>query len=153
MKKLSIFLVIIMLFSLSGCARKNHKKIIKEAVEELKTQWEEVYEESKYDHDGHFEIKNTRIITIKENNEKTLKNVSYIVEFEIFTDSKGTAPYYTPTRTYNSVVVYDDGKMEVKERNILTSAFYISKNGYNYSKVIESVDDYGDKYNCEEKLK
>ena len=142
-----------MLFSLSGCAKNNHKKMIKEAVKEVKAQWEELYEKSEEKPDGYFEIKNTRFITLKENNERTLKDLDYIIEFEIYEDSKGSAPYYLHAGTYNCVVVYDDGKMEVRERNPLTSAFYLSENGYDFSKVIESVKDYGDKYNCKETLK
>ena len=153
MKKLSIFFVVIaLLFSLTGCG-KGHNKLIKKAVDEVKHNWEHTFSSLTNENDGHFEIKNTRIVTIKENTEKTFKDVSYIIEFEIYTDVKGTAPYYLPATTYNSVTVYKDGKMEVRERNLLTSSVHLSKNGYDYSNVIESVKDYGSKYNCTETFK
>ena len=75
MKKLLCFLIsIILLISLVSCGNSgagindpisSYDGIVKYAIGALKTEWKDIY--SKYDTDGHFEIKNTRVIEIKDN--------------------------------------------------------------------------------------
>ena len=162
MKKLALILAVVLLFSLTACADAAQSgtqgsgaegKIISQAAEELKKEWEAIYDgDSMTDTDGHFEIKNTRVIIFRENDIKEFENVAYIVEFELYTDYFGAAPYYYSADICSSVVVYEDGTMEVARHNLIEaySAKYYS---YDYTAFIEAVNDYGSEYNCTETLR
>ena len=153
MKKFfSLLLVICLVFSLSSCGNDNsQKELVDDAIKELKSTWENIYDNSKIKTDGYFAIKNTRVISIKENNTEEFENIDYIVEFVLYTDYSGSAPYYKNVGIYDTVVVYKDGTMEV-QRNLIN--LYRSKYFSNdFSDFIKSIDDYGDKYNCIEDLK
>ena len=112
----------------------------------------EFYTDSKVETDGHFEIKNTRVVNIKENNTEEFKNIDYIVEFILYTDYYGSAPYYQIVGIDDTVVVHKDGTMEVQRMNLINNyrAMHYSND---FSDFIKSIDDYGDKYNCIEDLK
>ena len=129
---------------------KTHDSVITKAIAELKDCWEDIYEESKVATDGHFEIKNTRIITLKSNDIELFDNVKYIIEFELYTDYFGSAPYYEDVGTYDTVVVYNSGKMDIKTN--LIRAYRNTTYQTDYSDFIKSVDDYCEYYNCVEKL-
>lgn len=150
MKKLySLLLVLCLIFSLSACGT-DKNDIVSKAVSVLENHWEDLYEDSKVETDGHFEIKNTRVVNIKENNTEEFKNIDYIVEFILYTDYLGSAPYYENVGIDDTVVVYKDGTMEV-QRNLINR--YRNKYYSNDYDFIKSIDDYGDKYNCIEDLK
>ena len=151
MKKLySLLLVLCLIFSLSACGT-DKNDIVSKAVSVLENHWEDLYEDSKVETDRHFEIKNTRVVNIKENNTEEFKNIDYIVEFILYTDYYGSAPYYQIVGIDDTVVVYKDGTMEVQRNliNLYRSKYYSN----DFSDFIKSIDDYGDKYNCIEKLK
>ena len=151
LKKLAIFLLVfVMIFSLAGCAKRGHRKMIKQAIEEVKHSWQHTYSYLNNGNDGHFEIKNTRVITIKENTNKDFKDVSYVIEFEIYSDYFSTAPYYYSIDMHDQVIVYKDGKMEVPNKDVFKNSTMQSKESM--EKVIASIDDYGDKYNYIENL-
>ena len=150
MKKLySLLLVLCLIFSLSACGT-DKNDIVSKAVSVLENHWEDLYEDSKVETDGHFEIKNTRVVNIKENNTEEFKNIDYIVEFILYTDYLGSAPYYENVGIDDTVVVHKDGTMEV-QRNLINR--YRNKYYSNDYDFIKSIDDYGDKYNCIEDLK
>ena len=154
MKKLcSLILVLCLIFSLSACGNDNfQKELVDEAIKELKSSWEDIYDDSSVKTDGYFEIKNTRVIEIKKNDIEEFEDVDYIIEFVLYTDYFGSAPYYSNVGVTDSVVIYDNGDMEVSNVNILrmySSRYYT----YDYSDIIKEVNDYGDKYNCVENLK
>lgn len=151
MKKLcSLLLVLCLTFSLSACGT-DKNDIVSKAVSVLENHWEDLYEDSKVETDGHFEIKNTRVVNIKENNTEEFKNIDYIVEFILYTDYYGSAPYYQNVGIDDTVVVHKDGTMEVQKNliNLYRSKYYSN----DFSDFIKSIDDYGDKYNCIEDLK
>ncbi len=151
MKKLySLLLVLCLIFSLSACET-DKNDIVSKAVSVLENHWEDLYEDSKVETDGHFEIKNTRVVNIKENNTEEFKNIDYIVEFILYTDYFGSAPYYQNASIDDTVVVHKDGTMEVQRNliNLYRSKYYSN----DFSDFIKSIDDYGDKYNCIEDLK
>lgn len=151
MKKLySLLLVLCLIFSLSACGT-DKNDIVSKAVSVLENHWEDLYEDSKVETDGHFEIKNTRVVNIKENNTEEFKNIDYIVEFILYTDYFGSAPYYQNVGIDDTVVVHKDGTMEVQRNliNLYRSKYYSN----DFSDFIKSIDDYGDKYNCIEDLK
>ena len=126
--------------------------LINSALDELISTWEDIYEEEASESDGYFEIKNTRVIKIKENDLEEFENVDYIIEFVLYTDYFGSAPYYSLATTADTVVVYDNGDMEVYPQNLLR--LYSAKHfSYDYSDIVKSVEDYGDKYNCVRNLK
>ena len=151
MKKLySLLLVLCLIFSLSACGT-DKNDIVSKAVSVLENHWEDLYEDSRVETDGHFEIKNTRVVNIKENNTEEFKNIDYIVEFILYTDYFGSAPYYQNVGIDDTVVVHKDGTMEVQRNliNLYRSKYYSN----DFSDFIKSIDDYGDKYNCIEDLK
>ena len=129
-----------------------HDAVITEAVEELKDCWEDLYKESKGKTDGYFEIKNTRVITVKENDIEIFDDVAYIVEFDLYTDYRGSAPYYEAVGIYDTVVVYKSGEMETVSSNLFR---VYRSNTYqtDFSNIIQDIADYHGHYNCTEKLK
>ena len=153
MKKLcSLILVLCLIFSLSACNNNSQEKMIKDAIDNLKFEWRERYYISKTENDGYFEIKNTRVIKFKDNDVDLFENVNYIIEFVLFTDNYGLAPYYSCAQNSNSVIVYKDGSLDVLQANLLLE-YTATRGVYDYSNIVESVKDYGEKYNCVEILK
>ncbi len=151
-KAISILLALILAVSLCSCSLGKDKRVTA-AIDTLKEFWTEEYSRDYYKEigsDGHFEIKNTRIIEIKENNTAMFKDVDYIVEFVLFTDYYGGSLYYESTPMYNSVIVYKNGTSKVDSDYV--SRYRNTNLSNDYSAFIESIDDFGDKYNCAEKL-
>ncbi len=150
MKRISaILLVLILTWGLSAC-NSNDNDMVSKAINELKNHWEKMYDKTNVDTDGYFEIKNTRVVNIKENNTDEFKDVNYIVEVVLYTDYFGSAPYYQVVGIDDTVVVFKDGSMEVQSNliNRYRSKYYSN----DFSDFIESIYDYSDKYNCIEKL-
>lgn len=164
MKKcIAIILIIISVLCFTACGNPNteptettketpkHQEIVTEATAQLKKYWKQAYDEYDIETDGYFEIKNTRVITIKENEIERFKDVAYIIEYELYTDYMGSAPYYENCDVNNNVVVYQNGTMD-----IVSNLIRIYKNETyqtDYSDFIEAIDDYHDQYNCAEILK
>ena len=166
-KAVIILLLFVMMFSFVSCGiielNGNNSEIVnnsqesskndtqvREAIKNLKDKWRDIYNEElkdrDYNHDGYFEIKNTRVINIKNNTIEEFKDVSCIVEFILYTDYFFSAPYYEDAGTYNSVTIYKDNTMEVNSGNPMRryrSKHYTS----DFSEFIESIEDYHDKYN------
>ena len=129
-----------------------HHEIVTKATAQLKAYWREKYKETQFDNtDGYFEIKNTRVITIKDNEIELFQDVVYIIEYDLYTDYMGSAPYYENCGIDDTVVVYKDGTMDVSRNlvRIYRSAYFQTE----YSAFIETIDDYHGQYNCIEKLK
>ena len=165
---IAVLLLWVMLLSLAACGSPPEEgvvpmddseitgSVVPKAVSALKGRWKDIYSESgkKYgtETDGYFEIKNTRVFTIRETDVEEFRDVAYIVEFMLFTDYYGLAPYYrNVTGLDSSVVVYRSGKMEVRELlNQYIAKYYVG----NYSQLsfIESIQDYGDRFDCTEHL-
>ena len=147
MKKISLLLALILAFSVFACGCSEKSGIIEDAVETLEETWEDMYNEGNLDTDGYFEIKNTRFITIKENDKELFEDVEYVVEFVIFTDYFGSAPYYWETTSNNCVLVHKDGTMTVPTANIFNRYRSLTYEN-DFSDIIESIEDCGDEYNC-----
>ena len=146
---LTVLLALTIVICLTACGGKTDR-VASKAVKELEDRWEEIYDESPDLSDKHFEIKNTRVITIKDNDTEQFKDIKYVVEFVLFTDYFGTSPYYSDAGLYNNVIVYKDGTMEVTSNYF---RLYSNMNfDFDYSEIIESIDDLDDKYNCEKEL-
>lgn len=160
MKKiLATILVLVFSLTLTACNKEEndinnqHNELITKSIEELEKVLKEEHNKSNYSNsDGYFEIKNTRIIEIKDNDVEIFKDMDYIVEFLSFDDFYGSAPYYRYTGMYESVAVYKSGKIEPQQTNpfrIYSTQTYT----YDFSNIIKSITDYNNKYNCVKYLK
>ena len=159
MKKLLCFFIsIILVISLVSCGSSgagindpisSYDGIVKDAIGALKTEWKDIY--SKYDTDGYFEIKNTRVIEIKDNDISAFKDVKYIIEFILFTDYYGSAPYYSEAVVSNVAVIYKNGNAEIT--GDLFRRYSSATYSYDYSDIIKNIVDCGGKYNLIEYLK
>ena len=158
-KTLSIFLSLCLMLCLCACGSDNsgeknkskekndnkYDKIIKSAIADLTEHWDEEFDKSSVENDKYLEIKNTRIISIKDNDIDYFKDVDYVVEFIILTDYYGSAPYYNVTTQYNNVVFYKDGSRKITSDFFrrYTSITYST----DYSDIIHSIKDFDDTYN------
>ena len=145
MKKLStIILLIGIILCFSACDNSTHNDIITNAITELENTWETNYQNANINTDKYFEIKSTRIISIKENDIDEFNNVNYVVEFVLFTNYFDTAPYYSCLGQWDCVIVYENGDMEVPRKNIFSN--YSTMNfDYDYSNIIDEITEYKDK--------
>lgn len=164
MKKcIAIIAVIILVLCFTACGKQDmesagtnkevakHHEIITEATAQLMEYWKQSYKESNVEADGYFEIKNARVITIKENEIELFKDVAYIIEYELYSDYMGSAPYYENCGINNNIVVYKNGTMDVASN--LIRVYRNNTYQTDYSNFIEAIDDYHGQYNCTEKLK
>lgn len=160
---IAIIAVMILVLGFTACGKQDaesagankeilkHHEIVTEATVQLMEYWKQFYKESDVETDGYFEIKNTRVITIKENEIALFKDVTYIIEYELYTDYMGSAPYYENCGANNNVVVYKNGTMDVASN--LIRMYRNRTYQTDYSDFIETIDDYHGQYNCIEKLK
>lgn len=125
---------------------RTEKAQVQFALTELKKQWKELYENDMYEKgSGYLEIKNTRLIKIKEETEADLfKNVDYMVEFVLYSNYFGSAPYYGNCGTYDCVVVYKDGSVDFKN---LVSIYRSRTYSADFTGFIENICDYDDAFN------
>ena len=153
----AILALLAVVFCFTACGKQEkknlkHHKMVTAATAQLKKHWKQEYQdENKADTDGYFEITNVRVITIKENDIKLFQDVAYIVEYELYTDYYGSAPYYDNYVVDDTVVVYKNGTMDVSQN--LIWKYRNTAYQTDFSVFIEDIDDYGGQYNCIEKLK
>lgn len=162
---MALALVLVMLLTVTACKSKKKNtapkqdEVVVAAVETLEQHWTELYKQEQYkDEDGYFEIKNTRKIQIKDTvtgadedvAAEMFGDVDCIVEFVLYTEYYPQS-YVSQAPLSTRVIVYDDGRMEVGG-DLLTD-YSRRVYSFDYSGIIESVKDYGDKYNCEKNLK
>ena len=171
-KLLACLFAFVMLLSMTACGSKedDEPKKVKEskkdkeivaAIEMLEEKWAEIYEDESYENDkGYFEIKNIRKIKIKDTlsvdaecadlANETFGNVDYILEFVLYTDYYSSSQPFQ-THIYNEIVVHEDGSMEFSARLLTNYATRVYD--YDYSGIIESIEDYGSLYNYQKNLK
>ena len=163
MKKLALFLAVVLLFGLctSGCggAGGEHDDMIEEAIEVLEEHWADTYDEMENSRDGerHFEIKNTRVITLKKNEYEELEDIEYIVDFALYIDYYGETEYYVEAPSGGpwfggAVAVYRDGDMEVVSNRLVLDAMSDLTAIKPPENPVKKIDDYGDAYNCDKTL-
>ena len=82
---------------------------------------------------------------------KEFSDVSYVIEFALYTNYLFTAPYYMPATYYNdTVIVHKDGSMEVSGNPF---QLYRSRTFDNdFSPFLDEIWDYQGEYNCIETL-
>ena len=151
-RAIAILLILFLLVGMSACGKPEKDETVLQAIQELKEAWKQDYATRATHTDGYFEIKNTRVIYIKDNSVAHFEDVACIVEFELYTDYYGSAPYYMDAGRLDSVTVYKDGTMEVNPMNpilIYSRATYTT----DFSDLIGAITDYGTQYNQTTKLK
>lgn len=153
-KSITLILAVILCIGamVCGCAKKADDGEIDKACEILGERWKEVYDESPFavGDDRHLEIKNTRIVHIKDTGLEELENVDYVIDFVLFTNYTGTAPYYTVSDFYNTVTVYKDGTMN-QDTDVF--AIFTGAYGNDFEKLVKSVEDCEAEYNRVIKVK
>lgn len=110
------------------------------ALQELKFFWADFYE-TDLEEFPYLEVKNARLIDIKESQTGVFENVEYVVEFMLLTNYQSSEPYYADAGVYDMVVFYTDGTVEVTNNlfRIHSAATY----DYDYTGIIESMEDLG----------
>ena len=146
MKK-AIGLIISILLTLSLCAcswlqNLSYNAEVEKALAVLEDGWSEYYVEREAG-DGHVEIRDTRVVKLKENIPEHLQEVDCIVSFDLYTDYLCFAPYYMNVKTMDSVIIYKDGRAELQQMDPLI--VYLRKN-YKNDVTVEVID-LGNAYN------
>ncbi len=158
-KKFSIFVIVILLccsLSFVGCSNSvnvsaTDREYIERAIEIIKQEYVDLYSsfETKQNAlmiDKHTEIKNTRIVWIKENDKQSLENVKCVVLFSILSNFFNDAPYYwmLSEGNYSSVTFYKDGTTQ--NFNAI-SRYQHASYEFNSIEYIEKIVDYEDAFN------
>ena len=126
-------------------------KNVELAISALTRQWRDLYKENKAG-DGHLEIVHTRVVKIDPSADSEFFSkldkgnlIEYMVEFTLYSDYFGSAPYYHNANTCDTVIIYSDGTTEVGMD--LLRSYSIKTYSYDYSKLVKSVKDYGTAFN------
>ena len=95
---------------------------------------------------NYLEIRSTRVVEILPNDNRYLSDIDYIVEFILYSDLYGSAPYYSNAGIYDSVLFYRDGSVDVLRINPIRAYSNTSYN-YDYSDFLGEIYDFGAAYN------
>ena len=120
--------------------------LVEQAIDSVKKEWIKQYDKNSIS-DRYLEIKNTRVITIKDNESEYFKDIDKIVEFVLFSNYFDSAPYYFNATICATYILYKDGRGEVNERDYFNSVRQRTFNS-DFSDVIEKIDDCGGNYNA-----
>lgn len=155
MRKIALLLAVVFTITvcLSGCGKRDnardnvHDDMIKKAIVELESRWSNFFAEWS-DEEKVLEIKNTRVITLHDND--YLNGIEYVVEFALYTAESSESG--TMRRDICMVTVDQDEVMLVRQGDYLL--FKTSQLAYQGEddNIVKRVDDYGDKYNCKKTL-
>ena len=128
-----------------------YSSVVEDAIGQLRETWKEIADEDpEIMPSPYVEIKNTRIIRLAENAGTgvldddivaELNTVDCIIEFMLYTNFYGN-DYTTNPGLYDSVVVFQDGSMQVTKTrlmNYLRTKFYLQ----DFSGVVEEIIDLG----------
>lgn len=152
MKKITLLLMVLSMFA---CAHAQHSYDVETAIETLKDCWrDEVFAFVPEGSEGYFEIKNTRLVQIKdslppddENALEIFGDVDCIVEFVIYSDELGSAPYYPQAENWRCVLIYEDGTMETVMRHPFEE-YRARTYSLDLSGIIQNVIDLNQEYNA-----
>lgn len=141
--------LLLAIFLFSSCTQGESKSQeydgeVQTALAEIKKQWQNLYDQIP-DLEPYLEVKNTRLIFLRKDNEELLEDTHMIVEFILYSNYMGSAPYYDDAGQYNCVAFYEDGSMEVLRGNPFNehrSRTYSS----DFSGIIDSIEDCGSAY-------
>lgn len=149
---IATLVLLICVIAISGCGGNTALKDerVDKAVTALKDYWTGYYaemsgsEKDRANGDWYLEIKNTRLVELGEVENEPLKDVKYVVEFMIYTNFYGVAPYYSNIDVRNTVLIYKDGTVEAGSVSGIPQ--YIAM--HHEAPPIASVHDYGAQYNA-----
>ena len=143
-KIVSILLVLVITSSMfGGCSLKKDERVNK-AVNALTEFWTNKYKELKIE-DTYTEIKDTRVIELKDNDNELLKDIDCIVEFVLYSNYRNIKSYYEALSYGNTVAIKKDGSVEVCKASLIRQ--YINTSNKNdLSDIIENITDYDGEY-------
>lgn len=153
MKRLLLIIMVLVscIAALTGCSgNAATNENVDKAITALKDYWTGYYaetsetEKDRANGDWYLEIKNTRLVELGEVENEPLKDVEYVVEFMIYTNFYGTAPYYNGMDVRNTVLIYKDGTVEAGSVSGIPQ--YIAM--HYEAPPIDAVHDYGAQYNA-----
>lgn len=153
MKRFScILLMLCCLFALPVTTVSEEEQPLAPVIDTLKAAWTAEYQNFGVT-DGYFEIKNTRVITIKDDvsaageyAEAFFGEIAVIYEFILMENWYNAAPYYASTGAMNNVVLYKDGTLEIAPRSLFHD-YRARTYSMDFTGIIESIEDLGPAYN------
>ncbi len=116
---------------------------INDAIEIFSEELEKYYDEFEIEN-RYIEIKNVRIIWLKDNDNELLKDVECIVEFLAFTNYEESEPYYTDVSTFDTIVFRKDGSYVVED---YMSKVHSQTYSWEHTEYIDRITDYDDEFN------
>lgn len=153
-----IIAIIVIVISTTGKSgpNKNMDSVVENSINALKETWTVVYNDiddlvvsktfdTSASEDRKLEIRGVRVVDINSEMHENYKDVDYVVEFTLYSNRYRTAPYYIPEDIYNSVLVYADGRCEVKLRNVFKTMADDFRND-TVIKLVDKVYDFNDEY-------
>lgn len=159
MKKFLTWMLMLMLLIPSALCENEQNEMIEAAIETLKEYWRaEVYSFAPEESAGYLEIKNVRVVKIADAPEAGIENaqeyadeifgeIDCVVEFILYSDTLGMAPYYQNAGAWDCVAVKEDGTMEVLVGNPFDT--YRSRTySMDVSGIVEDVVDFNQEYNA-----
>lgn len=128
--------------------------LVEQALETLKSGW--MQELTKYNEDneqksdGTLKICNTQLVIINQNStdekyERYFEDIEAIIEFEIYSDYYGSAPYYVNAGMNDTVIIRTDGTSELTShyiRNVGNKTY-----DYDFTSIFSEIDNLGNQYN------
>ena len=134
-------LLSVMLFTTSCSSGKDADVI--NAVRSMEDHYHDTFKDRDLPTSGYLRILNTRKITVKDNAPDRLADVRCVVEFVIYVDFYGMAPYYT--NLLHSVTYYKDGHFENLRGGSVIQNFLVMSGDFNADYY--EIEDFGDAYN------
>ena len=111
--------------------------------------WQGLYAEGRAgsgSDDRYLEIRDTRVITIAPNDIEYWDGITCVVEFSLYSNYLGSAPYYSNAGCYDAVVFYADGSCQVPSANPFR-AYSAKTYSADYSGIIGGIYELGTAYN------
>ena len=157
---IAVLLIALIVVIINGTNKKSGGeigKVVDGSIESLKETWELVYndidelvENKTFDtfaaEDRKLEIRGVRVIEVNSEANEAYTDIQYVVEFTLYSNRYRTAPYYVPEDIYDTVIVYKDGRREVRLRNIFKSMADDFRNE-TVTNLVSKVHDFKDEYN------
>jgi hypothetical protein len=95
---------------------------------------------------AYLEIKNTRLIELKDDLADEFEDIDYLVEFLLYSDYFHTAPYYMNATVFDTVTCSDSGACTVPQRNPFL--VWQPRTFGRPADLIASIRDFGPEFNA-----
>lgn len=131
-------------------AEAKYDEVVSDCTRELENYWEKIYDmtDGLDKADRIIEIKNVRVIKINSDKDPQFKNIKYIVEYDLYSNTFETAPYTIRQDSGCAAVMYMDGSVEIWADNPLNFFLESETPDSNHIKeLVNEVVDLGDRYN------